>query len=62
MEAIRKCKGTGCDLKTDCYRYKAEDAGPRQLWLEKVPFKHQVYNTSGLNNFVYYHTNLFIKS
>lgn len=41
MEAIRKCEGTGCSLKTDCYRYMAEDAGPRQLWLAEVPFKHQ---------------------
>ena len=41
IETIRKCKGTDCTFKTDCYRYMAEDIGHRQRWLEKVPFYFQ---------------------
>lgn len=32
MIDITKCKGIGCPLKDDCYRYTAKDSGILQSW------------------------------
>ena len=36
MSDITKCKGTGCPVKDNCYRYIAVD-GYRQSWFTNTP-------------------------
>ena len=38
MADISKCKGTGCPVKKQCYRFTANDSGNRQSYFANVPF------------------------
>ena len=51
MADITKCKGIGCPIKDDCYRYTAKDSGFMQSWFldnnvgekTKKSFKSEYY-------------------
>lgn len=39
MPDITMCNGIGCDLKSTCYRYKAEPSKYMQSYFMKSPIK-----------------------
>lgn len=40
MPDISLCKGTGCPLKEDCYRFKAKPDEYYQSYFAEPPFNH----------------------
>jgi hypothetical protein len=41
MPDITMCNGKGCDLKSSCYRYKAESSLYRQSYFMKSPIENE---------------------
>jgi hypothetical protein len=38
MADITKCRGEGCPVKKDCYRYNAKSSEYRQSYFIKTPY------------------------